>query len=99
MFVYKDYPCVRIDSKFVRQAKRLNRIIKVTCDGHIHYMTAKECKDKWKKVKEEFLFPGHPMKMYEGYVVDNEEPKEPEKITMDLSVRERLAKEWKLKYA
>jgi hypothetical protein len=74
MFVYKDFPCVRINSKFIRQAYAQNKLLKITCDGHAIYMTAEECKKKWKKVKEVFLFPNNPMVMYEGYVIDNEPP-------------------------
>lgn len=97
LYVYEDFPCVRINSKYIRQAKQQNKMLKVICDGHTHYMTAKECKAKWKKVYETFLFPDRPMEMREGFVVDNEEPKESEKITMNLSVRERLAQIWKEK--
>ena len=99
LYVYEDFPCVRINSKYVIQAKKYNKMLKVTCEGHTHYMTYKECKSKWKKVFETFLFPDRPMEMREGYVVDNDPPKEPEKVTMDLSIRERLAKEFRAKYA
>ena len=78
LFVYEGSPCVRINSKYVRQAYKQGKLLKVTCEGHTHYMTAEQCRSKWKKVKEAFLFPEHPMKMFEGYVVDNNLPEKHE---------------------
>jgi len=82
LYVYKDYPCVRINAKFVRQAYQQGKWLKVTCEGHTHYMTAEECKSKWKRKKEVFLFENSPMRMFEGFVIDNDPPVEHE-INMD----------------
>jgi hypothetical protein len=90
LFVYEDSPCVRINSKYVRQAHNQGKLLKVTCMGHTHYMTAEQCKSKWKKVKEVFLFENHPMKMWEGFVIDNSPPETPKEMNFDIYVENML---------
>jgi hypothetical protein len=78
LYIYENTPRVRINSKYVRQADKENKLLKIKCLGRVHYATAQEIKDKWVKCEESFLFPNRPMKMYEGYVVNNLPPERPE---------------------
>ena len=76
-FIYKKTPCVRINAKFVRQASKEMKLLKIKCLGNVHYITAQEVKNTWKKVKEVFLFPNDPMSMFQGYVTNNLPPEVP----------------------
>jgi hypothetical protein len=95
-FIYKKTPCVRINAKFVRQASKEMKLLRIKCLGFVHYSTAQEVKNTWKKVKEVFLFPDHPMEMYQGYVVNNLPPELPPKEEVNaenyLENMHRLAK-------
>ena len=84
-FIYKKTPCVRINAKFVRQASKEMKLLRIKCLNNVHYVTAQEVRNTWKKVKEVFLFPDHPMEMYQGYVVNNLPPETPakEEVNMD----------------
>jgi len=77
LFIYKDTPRVRVNAKYIRQASKEMKLLKIKCLGRVHYTTAQNVRDTWKKVKEVFLFPDHPMIMYEGYVVNNLPPEQP----------------------
>ena len=79
LYIYKKAPCVRINAKFVKQASREMKLLKIKCLGNTHYITAQEVRNTWKKVKEVFLFPDSPMTMYEGYVTNNLPPEQPPK--------------------
>ena len=85
LYIYKKTPCVRVNAKYVRQASKEMKLLKIKCLGNVHYITAQEVKNTWKKVKEVFLFPDHPMDMYQGYVVNNLPPvlSPKEEVNMD----------------
>jgi len=78
-FIYKNTPCVRVNAKYIRQASKEMKLLKIKCLGNVHYSTAQEIKNTWKKVKEVFLFPDHPMDMYQGYITNNLPPEQPPK--------------------
>ena len=74
LFIYKDAPCVRVNAKYIRQASKEMKLLKIKCLNNVHYITAQELRNTWKKVEEVFLFPDRPMRMWEGYVVNNLPP-------------------------
>lgn len=79
LYLHENTPCVRVNAKYIRQAEKEFKLLKIKCLGRVHYATAQEIKKNWKRVEEIFLFPDRPMKMYEGFVVNNDPPPEFEK--------------------
>lgn len=78
LYIYEDTPRVRIRDKYVKQASREMKLLKIKCLKNIFYATAQEIKEKWTPCKEVFLFKDRPMRMFEGYVVNNLPPERPE---------------------
>jgi hypothetical protein len=82
LYIYESVPRVRVNAKYIRQASKEMKLLKIKCLKNTHYATAEEIKNGWKKVKEVFLFPDKPMEMFEGYVTPNLPPERPE-VNMD----------------
>jgi hypothetical protein len=77
LYIYKKVPCVRVNAKYIRQASKEMKLLKIKCLGNVHYITAQEVRNKWKPVSEVFLFPDRPMRMFQGFVVNNLPPEVP----------------------
>ena len=97
LYEYEGSPFVNIRDIYLKKAKAKHLMLKITTPTTTHYTTPEKWKKGGKRTKEVFLFENSPMILYGNYATNNEEPKEPEKITMDLSVRERLSQIWKEK--
>jgi hypothetical protein len=82
LYLYQNTPFVNVRDKYIRQAIKEMKLLKIKCLGRIHYCTGQEWKEKGKRVEEVFNFPNRPMVLYGGYVVNNLPPERPE-VNMD----------------
>ena len=87
--------------KYIKQAKREKKLLKIITPAGIHYTTPKDWLKGAKYLEQEFRIPGVPLRMWGNYATPNKEPQQPapQDISMPADVMMRLGKIFKERYA
>lgn len=80
---------VYIWDKYIKKAKKENKLLRITTPAGDHYTTWKDWIKNGKKIKKVFKFENRPMHLTGNYAIPNQPPKE-EEINMDNYLKNML---------
>lgn len=74
LFDYEEVDFVYIRDKYIREAKRKNKFLKIITPKGVHYTSPQDWLKNCKKINKVFKFPDKPMKLVGNYATPNDSP-------------------------